>query len=560
MYLKQAAIGLARRFCNSLQTQTLSPILYGTIRRDEHILTVLSPSKSKLLCQHGFGSHNSRQPKEFLVWMLLAGQAVFCANSNPVLAEDVSVERNTENNMQGASFNDLRKIEDGSMISNVHTSKWRVFTDIGRDYFLQGKLEDAERLFLSALQEAKEGFGERDAHVASALNNLAELYRVKKVYDRAEPFYVEAVKILEESFGSEDVRVAAALHNLGQFYLVQRKLEDARLCYERALKIKGRVLGHGHLDYADTMFHLGTVFHLEGKETDAETLIKDSIRILEEGGLGESMLCMRRSRYLAQIYIKANRRDEAEIIQRRILHAMELSKGWNSLDTIISAESLGLILQSVGNLNEAKDLFERCLEARKTIFSEDHIQVAANFLHLARVEMLNSNRIKTNISEAIAELDRAKDHLSHCIRIAEGVLYKSAKRGAKGHKDGVRVTRKDEHTALVILLQSLKTLGLLEINQQESPELKGEHSHTLGAENAFRQCISTYKEFATVGSISSSRDLKAEYLSCLKYLHNLISDSTTESSQKLRKADLQELKDEIKIVEGEFMHKGKHRT
>lgn len=33
-------------------------------------------------------------------------------------------------------------------------------------------MEDAERLFQAAIQEAKEGFGERDPHVASACNNL----------------------------------------------------------------------------------------------------------------------------------------------------------------------------------------------------------------------------------------------------------------------------------------------------------------------------------------------------------------------------------------------------
>jgi N-glycosylase/DNA lyase len=34
----------------------------------------------------------------------------------------------------------------------------------------------------------------------------AELYRVKKAFDKAEPLYLEAIKILEESFGPDDVR------------------------------------------------------------------------------------------------------------------------------------------------------------------------------------------------------------------------------------------------------------------------------------------------------------------------------------------------------------------
>ncbi|KAL6001336.1 hypothetical protein ACLOJK_007070 [Asimina triloba] len=68
------------------------------------------------------------------------------------------------------------------------------------------------------------------------------------------------------------------------------------------LQIKARVLGYGHSDYADTMYHLGMVLHLQGKEKDAEALIRDSIRILEEGGLGESMTCIKRIRYLSQFY------------------------------------------------------------------------------------------------------------------------------------------------------------------------------------------------------------------------------------------------------------------
>ncbi|CAL5326699.1 unnamed protein product [Camellia sinensis] len=416
--------------------------------------------KMELSYQYGLGHTWKRQHREFYLWIFLSGQAVLQVNnlklsiilginSSIVMAEDVSTELSSENSIQGDNLTGLRKIEDGSVISNIHTSKWRVFTDNGRDLFLQGKLEEAEKLFLSALQEAKEGFGGRDPHVAAAYNNLfsqntvvleskrvswlmltgtktgqqfnrlnqpiwskAELYRVKKAYDKAEPLYLEAVKILEESFGPEDIRVGAALHNLGQFYLVQRKLEEARMCYERALKIKRCVLGHGHRDYADTMYHLGTVLYLQGKEKDSETLIQDSIKILEDGGLGESIICLRRLRYLAQ--------------------------GWDSLDTVIAAETLGLTLQSLGNLGDAKDLLERCLEARKTILLEDHIQgqekyngtyksgygllsstqVAANMLYIARVEMLNSNRLrKINTSEAIAELGKAKDHLGQSIRL-----------------------------------------------------------------------------------------------------------------------------------------------
>jgi hypothetical protein len=39
----------------------------------------------------------------------------------------------------------------------------------------------------------------------------AELYRVKKEFDKAEPLYLEAINILEESFGPEDIRYSLVI-------------------------------------------------------------------------------------------------------------------------------------------------------------------------------------------------------------------------------------------------------------------------------------------------------------------------------------------------------------
>ncbi|XLR27047.1 hypothetical protein S83_054947, partial [Arachis hypogaea] len=78
-------------------------------------------------------------------------------------------------------------------------------------FFCQGQLDAAENIFLATLQEAKEGFGPRDPHVASSCNNLAELYRIKKDFSKAEPLYLEAIDILEEAFGPDDIR---QLHRL----------------------------------------------------------------------------------------------------------------------------------------------------------------------------------------------------------------------------------------------------------------------------------------------------------------------------------------------------------
>lgn len=57
-------------------------------------------------------------------------------SANTVFAEDATTEASSVND-PGDDLIGLRKIEDGSVVSNIHTAKWRVFTDKARDFFLQ---------------------------------------------------------------------------------------------------------------------------------------------------------------------------------------------------------------------------------------------------------------------------------------------------------------------------------------------------------------------------------------------------------------------------------------
>uniref|UniRef100_A0A803N8N6 Kinesin light chain n=1 Tax=Chenopodium quinoa TaxID=63459 RepID=A0A803N8N6_CHEQI len=391
---------------------------------------------------------------------------LFGGSCSLVFAEEVSNGKASETNAGESANVGLQRLEDGSIISNEHTSKWRIFTDNGREFFLQGRMIEAEKLFSSALEEAKKGFGERDPHVASACNNL----------------------------------------------------------------IKGRVLGHGHADYAETMFHLGTVLYLQGNAKDAEALIKDSIRILEEGGQGESFSCIRKLRYLA--------------------------KGWDSLDTVNAAESLSMTLQSLGKVRDARELLERCLDVRKTLLPQDHIQIGANLLGLANLALLNFKNNKFATSEANLELDRAKDLLTNSVRIAQLILDGSkAKRNTQNYGQQYG---KNEHPALIILLQSLKALAQVEVAKQEEQKT-GEALPFLEAEKPLRHCIRAFKQYGAVASTSTPIAVKEEYASCLKNLLSLIIDTPSDTEHS-RKAEVQKLKDEIMCIEEEIsLHNNKHK-
>ncbi|KAL6534964.1 hypothetical protein OROHE_013018 [Orobanche hederae] len=319
-----------------------------------------------------------------------------------------------------------------------------------------------------------------------------------------------------------------------------RKLVSAMRKFKRALKIKRRVLGEAHLEYADTMYHLGRVLYLKGDEKDSVDLIADSIRILEAAGQGESFLCVRRMQKLAQMYTKSNRFAEAEALLRKILHIMELSKGWKSLDTVLVAELLALALETAGRLREAEELSERCLDARRNLLPDDHIQCPIVKMHI------NTQLMKTDDSQTMAELDKAENLLLNSTRIARHVLVRCVEQNGNENPSAVpRKTEKDAQSTTLILLQSLNALGSLKIMKLGFVGSGECIPHE--AEAVLCQCISTFQELGSEYSISDFPQVKAEYLSCLKRLDYLTSKGM---AGQVRMAE--EIKREIQRVQNEL--------
>ncbi|KAG0576801.1 hypothetical protein KC19_5G108700 [Ceratodon purpureus] len=165
-------------------------------------------------------------------WGCLISGVLSWGGVHACLAEELSARPSTADNAE----QEVQLVEDSLQSSespsNSHTARWRIYTDMGRDLFSQGRLDEAEKYFVRALEEAKEGFGERDPHVASSCNNLAELYRMKREYAKAEPLFLESVQRLEQALGPMHESVGFALHNLAGTYLQQHNYEQARVCYE----------------------------------------------------------------------------------------------------------------------------------------------------------------------------------------------------------------------------------------------------------------------------------------------------------------------------------------
>jgi len=81
-------------------------------------------------------------------------------------------------------------------------------------YLYQGRYQDAEPLFIKALELSKRLLGEEHPSVATSYNNLALLYKSQGRYQDAEPLYVKALEIAELNLGVDHPRTTTIRENL----------------------------------------------------------------------------------------------------------------------------------------------------------------------------------------------------------------------------------------------------------------------------------------------------------------------------------------------------------
>jgi len=144
--------------------------------------------------------------------------------------------------------------------------------NLGDLYSDQGKMKEAEEMYLRALAGTEKAWGPEHTSTLDTVNNLGLLYSDQGKMKEAEEMFLRALTGKKKAWGSEHTSTLDTVNNLGNLYSNQGKMKEAEEMYLRALTGYEKVWGSEHTSTLDTVNNLGSLYSDQGKMKEAEEM------------------------------------------------------------------------------------------------------------------------------------------------------------------------------------------------------------------------------------------------------------------------------------------------
>jgi CHAT domain-containing protein/tetratricopeptide (TPR) repeat protein len=257
--------------------------------------------------------------------------------------------------------------------------------NLARVYRAQGHYAEAEPAYRRALAIYEKALGPDHPNTAAALNNLAVLYYTQGRYAEAEPLLQRALAIIEKALGPEDPTVGNILDSLAQVHRAQGRYTEAEPLYKRALAIAEKSLGPDHPDVGTRLNNLAGLYYVQGRYAEAEPLLQRALAIGEKALGPEHLDVGTRFNNLAELYQTEGRYTEAEPPYKRALAIAEKSLGASHPVVAIRLNNLAGLYKNQGRYTEAEPLYKRALAIGEKALGPEHPDVATSLNNLAEL-------------------------------------------------------------------------------------------------------------------------------------------------------------------------------
>ncbi len=274
-------------------------------------------------------------------------------------------------------------------------------------YIEIGLNEEAERILIETIEISERKFGKRSRETLNHVASLAEVYRLQGRIQDAQSLYLRFALDARELFLSDDPELLAFANN-GLILLLDADLADellielANIIYEK----KKLVLGKNHQSTLLSYETLGLTYHKFNKNLEAEEILLDAIQRIEEN-LGETHPSTIKSYMnIGVFYWKMGEHSLSILFHELALDLCKKVLGKKHPATMLAAANLSAAYYEQGKWKQAEALLQqstslliqspiKSLEIVNGIFSGRKIYDATLYSHRFRLRVKALSRLAT---------------------------------------------------------------------------------------------------------------------------------------------------------------------
>ena len=252
---------------------------------------------------------------------------------------------------------------------------------------LQDRQEEAEQLYLEAIEKQRHALGENHPELLRSMANLAVLYSKTDRLDEAKRLHRDVLAARRELLGPDHTDSLMSLNSLGVALLQSHDFNEAVEVLEESERRHRRVLGVNHPDTIKALHNLAGVYGQLGRWNDSEALYIESLEALRKVYGTDHPTTLEAIHNLGVHYRQRRQPDLAAAFLNEALDKREARFGPNHRLTLRTLGALADLREAEGLADEAEDLFREVVDRRSRHLGATHpdtfsaIHALGLFLH-----------------------------------------------------------------------------------------------------------------------------------------------------------------------------------
>lgn len=144
-----------------------------------------------------------------------------------------------------------------TLIDEINT-QWRsnAYHQLGALYSDQGKIEEAEEMYLRALAGKEKAWGAEHTSTRDTVNNLGNVYKNQGKMKEAEEMYLRALARYEKAWGAEHKQPLDTRCSLAITYKKWSMFEDAAKHFELVVQGYAKLIGAEHSEIVEALHQM----------------------------------------------------------------------------------------------------------------------------------------------------------------------------------------------------------------------------------------------------------------------------------------------------------------